>query len=103
MNLAHLPLAGLVLLAYAALCLAIVLRERRRRRQAAHDAQALMPAAEGAVPVLVAYASQTGFAEELAWRSARLLHTAGLPVRVLPLGELAFDELARTERALFIV
>lgn len=103
MNLANLPLAGLVLLAYAALCAAIVLRERRRRRQAEHDAQALMPAAEGAAPVLVAYASQTGFAEELAWRSAKLLHTAGLPVRVLPLGELTFDELALTERALFIV
>lgn len=103
MNLAHLPLAGLVLLAYAALCLAIVLRERRRRRLAQHDAQALMPAAEGSAPVLVAFASQTGFAEELAWRSARLLHTAGLPVRVLPLGELTFEALSDTERALFIV
>ncbi|MDX9768559.1 MAG: flavodoxin domain-containing protein, partial [Ectothiorhodospiraceae bacterium] len=51
----------------------------------------------------VAYASQTGFAESLADEAAQALRAAGLPVRLLPLGQLGADELARTEQALFIV
>jgi sulfite reductase (NADPH) flavoprotein alpha-component len=102
MNPANLTAAAAVLLAYAALCLFIYRSQQLKRRQAERDAAALSPAAHDAVPMLVAYGSQTGFAEQLAWQSARLLHTAGVPVRVLPLGQLTLDELARTERALFI-
>ncbi len=53
-------------------------------------------------PVLVAYASQTGNAEDLAWQTGRLLHTAGEPVRVLPLEQLTLSDLAQAQRALFI-
>jgi len=95
--------AAAVALAYLAFCAFIAWRERRRRGAASRDAAALDHADASAAPVLVAFASQTGFAEQLAWQSARLLHTAGVPVRLLPLGELQPDELARTERALFIV
>ncbi|NKI94450.1 NADPH cytochrome P450 oxidoreductase family protein [Rhizobacter sp. SG703] len=95
--------AAAVALAYLAFCAFIAWRERRRRGAASRDAAALDHADASAAPVLVAFASQTGFAEQLAWQSARLLHTAGVPVRLLPLGELRPDELARTERALFIV
>ncbi|SHM80619.1 sulfite reductase subunit alpha [Rhizobacter sp. OV335] len=100
---ARLLAAGAVALAYLAFCAFITWRERRRRTAASRDAAALDHADAQASPVLVAFASQTGFAEQLAWQTARLLHTAGVPVRLLPLGELRPDELARTERALFIV
>ncbi|HEX3141784.1 MAG TPA: sulfite reductase subunit alpha, partial [Rhizobacter sp.] len=103
MNSANLGAAAAVLLAYAALCFFVYRAERARRMQAGRDAAALSPAAHDAVPMLVAYGSQTGFAEQLAWQSARLLHTGGVPVRVLPLGQLTRAELERTERALFIV
>jgi sulfite reductase (NADPH) flavoprotein alpha-component len=103
MNLPNLAAAAAVLLAYAALCFVVYRGERLKRQQVERNAAALSPAARGAVPMLVAYGSQTGYAEQLAWQSARLLHTAGVPVRVLPLGQLTLDELARTERALFIV
>ena len=103
MNTANLTAAAAVLLAYAALCALIYRTERAKRQQTARDAAALSPTAHDVAPMLVAFASQIGFAEQLAWQSARLLHTAGVPVRVLPLGQLTVEELARTERALFIV
>ncbi|MGY4826936.1 sulfite reductase subunit alpha [Sphaerotilaceae bacterium SBD11-9] len=103
MSSSQLLAAAAVLLAYAALCTFIWRRERSKRLRAEREAAALSSAAEGAAPVLVAYASQTGFAEQLAQQSARLLHTGGVPVRLLPLGQLTQAELARTERALFIV
>ncbi len=99
--------AGAVVFAYAVLCGFIIWRERRARRAAALERAALAPAvgdAQADGPVwLIAFASQTGFAEQIAWQSARLFHTAGVPVRLLALGELTLQELARTERALFIV
>jgi sulfite reductase (NADPH) flavoprotein alpha-component len=103
MNVAHLPAAMAVLLAYALLCTWVVLHERQKRAQALRDAASLVPAAGGSEPFLVAFASQTGFAEELAWHTARLLHTGGVPVQVLPLGAVGAEVLARAERALFIV
>jgi sulfite reductase (NADPH) flavoprotein alpha-component len=91
--------AALVVVAYLALC-AAVLRHWRRR----HANPAATPAAANAAePLLVAYASQTGFAEELAWQAARTLHGAGIPARVLALSALTADTLRRARRALFVV
>jgi sulfite reductase (NADPH) flavoprotein alpha-component len=56
-----------------------------------------------AAPLLVAYASQTGYAEQLAKQTAQSLQAANIPSRVRPLAELSIDELASTERALFVV
>lgn len=103
MNPGNLAAAAAVVFAYAALCAFIYRSERAKRLQAALDTASLSAAAQTAAPMLVAFASQTGLAEQLARHSARLLHTAGVPVRVLPLGQLTRDELLRTERALFIV
>ncbi len=94
--------AGLVAL-YLAMCAAIVWRERRRHAQARRDAAALAPAADGAAPWLVAFASQTGSAEQIAWQTGRALHTAGVPARVLPLATLTAAELQAAPHALFIV
>lgn len=87
---------------YALLCAAIALRERRRTRRAQAEATALASAREGVAPWLVAYASQTGQAEELARETARLLHTAGEPVQLCALDAIDAASLARTRRALFV-
>lgn len=59
-------------------------------------------AGDGTEPVLVAWASQTGFAQMLAERSAAMLADAGVPVRVLPLDAVDGALLGRTRRALFL-
>jgi len=95
--------AALVAFAYLGMCGAVILRECRRRQQALQAAAALTPAPAGAESMIVAFASQTGFAEELAWHAARSLHTAGIPVRVMSLSELTADALDSVRRALFVV
>lgn len=95
--------AALVLLLYAAFCAGLYWRRRLARQGTQRAAAALVPAAEGATPVLVAFASQTGFAEQLAWQTARVLHTAGVPALLRPLGEVTAAELQGSTRALFIV
>jgi sulfite reductase (NADPH) flavoprotein alpha-component len=52
--------------------------------------------------VLVVYASQTGFAQQLAERSAESLRLSGLPVKLRAIAEVDDVLLASTERALFI-
>lgn len=91
-----------VVLAYLALCGAVVWREHRRRRRAQHDAAALAAAQPDTAPVLVAYASQTGAAEDLAWQAARLLHGTGLAARIVALNEVTASDLAQARFALFI-
>lgn len=52
--------------------------------------------------VLVVYASQTGFARQLAERSADTLRSAGLAARLLPIDQLTPARLAAAGRALFV-
>ncbi len=94
--------AGLVVLAYSALCLAIYLRERRRQTANANVAAALAGSGDQP-PVLVSFASQTGQAESIAWQTARALHSTGVPVRVMPLNDLDAPTLVAAQRALFVV
>lgn len=102
MTVTRLVAAILITAAYIALCVGIYLTQQRKRKKAARDAAALVPAADGAKPWLVAYASQTGFAEQLAWQTAKSLHTAGVPARVITLSEVSIDDLTQSEHALFI-
>jgi sulfite reductase (NADPH) flavoprotein alpha-component len=83
-----------VLFAYLAACVGVVVQHRRRARGNASPA--------GDV-VLVAYASQTGFAEELARQSRACLEAGGARVRVATLGALTVHDVASHTRALFIV
>lgn len=101
----RLLLAALALLAWLALCAWVVRRERGRRRaaDAAVTALAGATARSGAAPMLVAFASQTGMAEQLAWQAAQWLHAAGLPVRLAPLGQVDAGQLAGAGQALFLV
>ena len=91
-------LAGLSF-SYAGVCLAPWLRTRAKRRAAAAAKAALA----GNPAWLVAYASQTGNAEELATQTAHSLQLAGVAVRVCALAELTAQELQQAERALFLV
>ncbi|KRA62321.1 sulfite reductase subunit alpha [Caulobacter sp. Root655] len=99
-------IAGLVACVYLLFCLVIVLREAHRRRAVRRAALAL--AAGTGAPILVAHASQTGFAEELATATARLLGDGGARVTLKSLAEVTADDLAPTlqqgaGRALFVV
>ncbi len=67
-----------------------------------HPSRGGVPAADG-LSLLVAHASQTGFAEQLAHRTAASLNVAGRATRVVPLGELQAADLASARHALFIV
>ena len=94
--------AALLVLLYAALCGGIWLRQHRQQARARQEAAALACARDGVQPLLIAFASQTGQAEELARETARLLHTAGEPVHLCALNAVDAGLLARTQRALFV-
>jgi sulfite reductase (NADPH) flavoprotein alpha-component len=80
---------------YAAASGWLLWRSRPRRTQAAATAGARPP-------LLVAYASQTGFAAELAERTATTLADAGVEVELRELSQVDAALLAGRERALFI-
>jgi len=81
--------------AYAGLCTALWWKARPRSSGAASSAS-------GGDDVLIAYASQTGFAYELAQRSADSLRQGGLGVRMVALDRVDTALLANSSRALFI-
>lgn len=86
--------AALALLLYATAC--ALLGWRRRvvgGPRIAVDGRAL----------LIAYASQTGFAEQLARRTADSLSAAGCTTRVVALGDVQASDLAAARQALFVV
>lgn len=88
--------AAITLLAYSLFCGATLWRSRPRRERDE------TPAGPGASLVLVAYASQTGFARQLAERSAESLRQSGLTVKLRSLGQVDGELLATAERALFV-
>lgn len=75
--------------------------DRRRKKRAAQAARIEPNGDDDAW--LIGYASQSGFAEQLAWQSAGQLQAAGLPVRVEPLARLDRQRLESTRNALFVV
>ncbi|WP_382156937.1 sulfite reductase subunit alpha [Hydrogenophaga sp. ANAO-22] len=90
------------LLCYALLCGAIAWQHRNRQRAAQRRVDALLPATPGVPAWWVAYASQTGQAEELALQTAQALHTAGVPVRLAPLSQISLADLQQADRLLCI-
>lgn len=88
---------------YLALCLFIFLKKYREKKRSENAASAFLNTANNAKPWLVAYASQTGFAEQLAWQTAKSLQHANIPVRLLSVAQVDADVLAHTEKALFII
>ena len=96
----RLALVLALLASYAALC-GLVWRRNAIRRLAPTGAVAITTAAESTW--LVAFASQTGHAEDLATQAARSIAEAGLPVRLCSLGELDAQSLQAARNALFVV
>ena len=89
-------IATISTLAYLLFCGAILWRSRAR------NARDEAPVGPKAPFILVAYASQTGFARQLAERSAESLRQSGLVVKLRTLGEIDGELLAMAERALFV-
>jgi len=95
-------LAAVIIATYIVFTVA-VLRAHRRKAASAQAAPAAGTASGAAAPLLVAYASQTGYAEQIAKQTALALQAANIPSRVRSLAELSVEELSGTERALFVV
>jgi sulfite reductase (NADPH) flavoprotein alpha-component len=93
--------AGAVALAWLGFCGLIAGREALRGRAKRREAAAL--ASGVGEPVLVAFASQTGFAEELAKATAKALTAGGAPVTLRELSAVTAADLASAGRALFLV
>ena len=78
--------------------------DRRRKKRQVRDARKDLGANSSEAPAwLIGFASQSGFAEQLAWQTAGQLQAAGLPVKVQPLGSVSQDDLRQSENALFVV
>ncbi|TBU99752.1 flavodoxin [Stutzerimonas kirkiae] len=77
--------------------------DRRRKQRAVRLARGALAGSTSAEGWLVGFASQSGYAEQLAWQSAGQLQAAGIPVRVEPLSRLDGDSLRQVSNALFVV
>jgi len=80
---------------------AVVASVRRARRRDAKRSRALL--GDGDDATLVAFASQTGFAEELALMTAEALSRTGIGARVVSFADLDLALLRSARRALFVV
>ncbi|WP_122460870.1 sulfite reductase flavoprotein subunit alpha [Pseudomonas viridiflava] len=78
-------------------------RRRKKRQVKAARGDVSTGAAPDANAWLIGFASQSGFAEQLAWQTAGQLQTAGLPVRVQRLGDMTEQDLSESRNALFVV
>jgi sulfite reductase (NADPH) flavoprotein alpha-component len=81
----------------------LYLDRRRKKRQVRAARGNVTKSAAGDDSWLIGFASQSGFAEQLAWQSAGQLQAAGLPVQVRALAELGESDLRQARRALFVV
>lgn len=104
-------LVGRIVLTVSALCMPLffitgwlLYLDRRRKKRQVRDARKGLEAHASDAPAwLIGFASQSGFAEQLAWQTAGQLQAAGLPVKVQPLGSLSQHDLSQSENALFVV
>ena len=92
----RLAAGGAIMLAYLVFCGATYTAQR-------HKSGAITSAKIQSGSVLVVYASQTGYAEQLAQQTATALQQAGMAVQCLPLAQLDGRLLQQTKKILFIV
>ncbi|BET26843.1 sulfite reductase (NADPH) flavoprotein alpha-component [Limnobacter thiooxidans] len=91
-----------VLLSYGLLCAFFIQRHLQREFSRKAQVAGFVNAGESLSVCVVAYASQTGQAEELAFQTARFLHDGGESVRLVSLGELTSEKLQQCRRLLCI-
>jgi len=78
--------------------------DRRRKKKQIKDARKGLEQPGSDAPAwLIGFASQSGFAEQLAWQTAGQLQAAGLPVNVQPLASVSEQDLLDSSNALFVV
>lgn len=97
--------AALVLLFYCVFCFVVFIGHRRKQQAFARweSGGTGVGTDIDADNVVVAFASQTGFAEQLALQTAQSLQAAGMAVRLCELGRLDLAQLQSAQRILFIV
>ncbi|KAB0490100.1 PepSY domain-containing protein [Pseudomonas vancouverensis] len=81
----------------------LYLDRRRKKRQIKDARKGLEQPGSDAPAWLIGFASQSGFAEQLAWQTAGQLQAAGLPVKVQPLADVSEQDLRQSNKALFVV
>ncbi|POF42584.1 flavodoxin [Pseudomonas laurylsulfativorans] len=81
----------------------LYLDRRRKKRQIKNARKELVQPGNDAPAWLIGFASQSGFAEQLAWQTAGQLQAAGLPVKVQPLADVSEQDLQDSNNALFVV
>ncbi len=103
-------LPGRIIMAAAALLMPLffvtgwlLYLDRRRKKRDVRNARAAVTT-DGEGPAwLVGFASQSGFAEQLAWQTAGQLQASGLAVDVRRLAEVTEQDLASSRHAVFVV
>lgn len=81
----------------------LYLDRRRKKRQIRQARKDLAPSTSNTPAWLIGFASQSGFAEQLAWQTASQLQAAGMPVKVQPLASVSEQDLRESHNALFVV
>lgn len=81
----------------------LYLDRRRKKRQIKDARKGLEQPGSDAPAWLIGFASQSGFAEQLAWQTAGQMQAAGLPVKVQPLADVSEQDLRDSSNALFVV
>ena len=87
--------ASAIALLYAISCIYFLWIAPRKKALSAGDASRSS--------LLIAFASQTGFAEQVAQQTAQSLSAVGIAARVASLAEIGPDELTKVDQAMFIV
>lgn len=93
--------AALVLLFYMVFCF-VIFAGHRRKQQAAQTWRTTS-SGDASKDILIAFASQTGFAEQIALQTAQALKSGGMQVRMCSLTQLDQVQLKAAGRVLFIV
>ncbi|HEY6644857.1 sulfite reductase subunit alpha [Povalibacter sp.] len=96
----RLLVATSVLIVYVAFVVACL---RPKRRDPARAIDGIQDITSNDAVTLVAFASQTGFAEQLASQTARSLTSASSAVQLASLATLSADDLPKISQALFVV
>lgn len=78
-------------------------RKQKKLTQAARQSLSAQPIDPNAKPWLITYATQTGVAEQLAWRTATSLQEAQQPTAVKPIQQLTEQDLLQASQVLFVI
>ncbi len=78
-------------------------RKQKKLTQAARQSLSAQQIDSNAKPWLITYATQTGVAEQLAWRTATSLQEAQQPTTVKPIQQLTEQDLQQASQVLFVI